>query len=706
MRRRRTPLLVLALSTLAPLGAAVAQTAESVAFGDLTALDVATQRAVAREALEQNARLAYDPTSVLVRFHPETSEARRAELRALVGLGTLVRYRTVDDLELIDVQLAVPLALDTLEPFVAYAEPNWVQRKTATPNDTYFSLQWGCHNTGQTIQGQAGIADADIDATEAWNLTTGSANFVVADIDTGCDWSHPDLAANIWSNPGEIAGNGLDDDGNGYVDDVRGWDFYSSDNNPQDSDGHGSHTAGTLGAVGNNGTGVCGVAWACKIVPLRFLGPQGGYTSDAVLAVEYCTQKAIKVSNNSWGGGGFSQALFDAINASKAVGHVFVAAAGNDGTNNDSLPHYPSNYSLDNVISVAATDNRDALANEGTWGSNYGATSVDLGAPGVDIASTYMSGGYVWMSGTSMATPHVTGVVTLLYAQNPGWTYSQIVDRILSTTRPLASLAGKCTTGGMLNAYDALNTGGGGGGDVTPPAAPTGLAATAGDGSVSLDWNDNGEADLAGYRVWRSTTSGGGYTAVSGLLAASAYVDPTVTNGVTYFYVVTAEDASTNVSGNSQQVSATPQAAGGSGGQVQTLFFGGFESGTFTGWATSGNVAVSTQADQGGTYGARISRTSWIEASISTAGYDTIELSYARRTSGLDNGENLYVEYWNGSSWVNVETTRSTSWAFPTWSLGGDADDNAAFKIRFRTNANRNNERADVDDVEVVGTTL
>ena len=513
------------LSTLA-LAAVVAS---PLSAQNVIDVEAAHQRST--RLLEANPQLSYDPTTLLVRFHPGQDTAARAQLSRLVGLGKLREFESIPRLELIQLTVDVQSAIEFLSPYVEYAEPNWVQRTNATANDTYFSLQWGIHNTGQTIQGVVGIADADIDGTEAWDITTGDPNFVIADIDTGCDWDHPDLAANIWSNPGEIAGNGTDDDGNGYVDDIRGWDFYSSDNNPDDSDGHGSHTAGTIGAVGNNGTGVAGVNWRCKIVPLRFLGPQGGFTSDAILAVQYCTTKGIKVSNNSWGGGGFSTSLYNAINASKSVGHVFVAAAGNDGTNNDSIPHYPSNYDLSNIISVAATDNRDNLANEGTWGSNFGAISVDIGAPGVNIASTYMNAGYVWMGGTSMATPHVTGVVALVYQQNPGFSYTQAIAQVLSTARPTAALAGKCTTGGMLNANDALA--GGGPPDTTPPAAPTGLIATAGDATVGLDWNNNGEPDLAGYRVYRSTTSGGGYGAISGLLASSVYTDNAVANGTT-----------------------------------------------------------------------------------------------------------------------------------------------------------------------------
>ena len=790
MRSPRAVLLCLAAGT----GLAMPASAQSPEL-------VAEAQRRSTELLEANPEMLYDPTTLLVRFRAHNTEAEREDLRRVVGQGVLRRYVTVEGLELIDLRIDVETAIEVLSPHVEYAEPNWVQRKAQTPNDQYFSLQWGCHNTGQTIQGSVGVADADIDAIEAWDVTTGDADFLIAIIDTGTDWDHPDLAANIWSNPGEVI-NGVDDDGNGYVDDVRGWDFYNNDNNPDDSDGHGSHTAGTVGAVGDNGIGVAGVNWACNLVPLRFLGPQGGYTSDAVLAVEYCTTNNITVSCNSWGGGGFSSSLNNAIAASKTIGHVFVAAAGNSGVNTDSNPHYPSSYGQDNIISVAATDNRDDLADEGTWASNYGANSVDIGAPGVDIASTWASAGYVWSSGTSMATPHVAGVAALVYAQNPGWSYGQVIQHIYDTGRPSSAMSGITTTGKVLNAFNAVD--GGSPPDTTPPANPTGLAASAGDGTVSLDWNNNGEADLAGYRVYRSTSSGGGYSDISGLIGGSAYNDNSVSNGTTYYYVVTAEDNSGNESGNSNEDSGTPTAApdttppnaptglsangsdglvsldwnnngeadlagyrvyrstssgggysdisgliGGSayndnsvsngttyyyvvtaednsgnesgssseasatpsgspGGQVETIFFGGFESGNFSaeGWTTSGNVQVSTKADQGGTYGARIKRSSWIEKAVSTAGYDTLELSYARRTRKMDSGEWLHVEYWNGSSWVTVEQTRSTTWSVPTWSLGADANDNGAFKLRFRTSCNRNNERADVDDVELIGTTL
>ena len=211
-----------------------------------------------------------------------------------------------------------------------------------------------------------------------------------------------------------------------------------------------------------------GVAWSCQIMPLRFLGPNGGSTSDAIAAVNYAVMMGVKVSNNSWGGGGFSTALYNAISNAGANNHVFVAAAGNSGLNTDNSPAYPASYNLPNIISVAATDNRDNIASF----SNFGVTTVDLGAPGVDIASTYTGSGYVWLSGTSMASPHVAGVVALLQTQNPTWSSSQVINRILTTTRPTASMKGRTATGGVLNAFAALSGNGGGGGAggrSTPP---------------------------------------------------------------------------------------------------------------------------------------------------------------------------------------------------------------------------------------------
>jgi serine protease len=338
--------------------------------------------------------------------------------------------------------------------FVAYVEPNYRLQLAAvgdpvTPDDPMYSSLWGLNNTGQS----GGTLDADIDAAEAWAITTGSSSTIVAVIDTGVDYTHPDLAANMWVNSGEIAGNGIDDDANGYIDDIYGYDFVNNDGDPFDDHSHGTHVAGTIAGVGDNGIGVTGVAWNARIMGLKFLSASGsGYISNAVRALDYAVANGAKISNNSWGGGGYSQSMADAITRAQAAGHVFVAAAGNNGTDNDVGPHYPSNYTHDNVISVAATDRYDAMASF----SNYGATTVDIAAPGVSTLSTTPNNSYAYYSGTSMATPHVSGVVALVMSQHPDWTYQQIVDQVLNTSDALSSLEGKMVTAGRLNAARAV----------------------------------------------------------------------------------------------------------------------------------------------------------------------------------------------------------------------------------------------------------
>ncbi|MFM6772099.1 MAG: S8 family serine peptidase, partial [Microcystis panniformis] len=290
---------------------------------------------------------------------------------------------------------------------------------------------------------------------------TGDPNLVIGVIDTGVDYNHPDLVGNIWTNSGEIANDGIDNDGNGYIDDIRGWDFAYNDNNPSDVHGHGTHVAGTIAAKGNNGVGVTGVAWNAKIMPLKFLNDQGsGYTSDAILAINYATDKGVKLTNNSWGGGGFSQGLYNAINAAGQAGALFIAAAGNSGQNADIYPMYPAAYDLANIISVAATNRKDQLVTfdntGGWWGSNYGLTSVDLGAPGSQIYSTTPNNTYSTYSGTSMASPHVAGAAALLWSQNPTWTAQQVKNTLMNTGDSLASLAGKTVSGKRLNVFNAL----------------------------------------------------------------------------------------------------------------------------------------------------------------------------------------------------------------------------------------------------------
>jgi subtilisin family serine protease len=473
----------------------------------------AHQRAkAALEAQRDGAPLVHAPGTLLVRFQSTLPESSRASIRSLVAGQLIDRLPIVDGLEHLEVAIPVDQAIKALQalPFVVYAEPDFVVHTSTTPNDQYFNLLWGMRNTGQTVNSDPGTAGADINAPGAWSgnysFPTGDSNFVIAVIDTGIQRTHPDLAANMWINAGEIPGNGIDDDGNGYIDDVYGWNFYDNNNNPDDSGGHGTHVAGTIGAVGNNSIGVVGVNWQCQLMALKFLGRRGGYTSDAIRALNYAVQKGVKISNNSWGGGSYSQALYDAIDQARGAGHLFVAAAGNDGRNSDSNPSYPASYNVDNIISVAATNNDDGLASF----SNYGATSVDIGAPGVNIASTYKGSGYVYMDGTSMASPHVAGVAALLWANNITMTYGHVRDRLYSTARPVPSLAGKSVTGGVVNAAAALsNTPFPGPPPVaTPPAAPSAVtAANLTGGSARITWSDNSNNE-DGFQLERQRRQG------------------------------------------------------------------------------------------------------------------------------------------------------------------------------------------------------
>ena len=415
----------------------------------------------------------YVPGELLIKYKPEVRSATAAYYQTQYEVTTMKSFNAigVDHVKLPQT-MTVEGALEVFQsdPNVEYAEPNYYQYATGTPNDALFGLLWGMHNTGQTVNGTAGIPDADIDAPEAWDITTGSSSVVVAVVDSGVSTLSVvnDLSGNIWSNPGEIPENGIDDDSNGYVDDVVGWDFVFDDNSPNDANGHGTHVAGTVAAVGNNSTGVTGVSWSTKIMALRFLDARGsGSTEDAISAILYANAKGAHVINNSWGGGGYNQSLKDAIDASSAV---VVCAAGNGGSDligddNDAVPFYPSSYTSSNLIAVAATDQNDNRASF----SNYGPTSVDVAAPGVNILSTLSTGGYGYLAGTSMAAPHVAGLAALIHtgsssasSGNRTLAATDIIQTIKDTVDPLSSLSGVIATGGRINAYTAVSSGGNG----------------------------------------------------------------------------------------------------------------------------------------------------------------------------------------------------------------------------------------------------
>jgi len=367
-----------------------------------------------------------------------------------------------------DLSVVDAVELYEASPNVDYAEPDYALHPTETPNDTDFSKMYDLKNTGQL----GGTVDSDIDASQAWNATKGNPNTVVAVIDNGVDIEHPDLTDNIWTNPDEIPGNNKDDDHNGYKDDTHGWDFYHDDSSvfdPGSDSFHGTHVAGTIAAEGNNGTGVTGVNWQAKVMPLKFIGPDRGYVSDAVEALQYAVAEGVEISNNSYGfydncGGCYAQALGDAIREANVAGHVFVTAAGNGGAdgvgdNNDRTPFYPANYEDSNIISVAASNQHDNL----TSFSNYGDTSVDLVAPGIDIYSTAPNGGYGYGYGTSMAAPHVAGVAALIKSRFPGLDDTEIKAKILQSVDRRANLRGQVVSSGRLNAARAIGL------DVPPP---------------------------------------------------------------------------------------------------------------------------------------------------------------------------------------------------------------------------------------------
>lgn len=382
---------------------------------------------------------------LIVKFKTEIGEISASDVLTNAGIQIQKRYNEIG-VYTCTTNRNVFEAIEecNAHPDIVYAEPNYVYKISVVPNDSRYSSLYGMRQ---------------IDAPQAWDIQTGSKSVIVGVIDTGVDTDHEDLKANIWRNPGETGdgkeNNKIDDDGNGFVDDYRGWDFINDDNNPFDDNDHGTHVSGSIGAVGNNGKGVVGVCWNVSIMPLKFLAGNGsGTTDDAVGAIIYGANMGAKVLSNSWGGGGKSQALEDAIKFAQQKGVLFVAAAGNDFSNNDKAPTYPANYNVSNIISVAANTSSDQLAGF----SNYGKKTVELSAPGNNIFSTVARSKYASLSGTSMATPHVSGAAALILSQYPNLSVDQLVIRLLGSVDRKSKYADKVSTGGRLNVFKALST--------------------------------------------------------------------------------------------------------------------------------------------------------------------------------------------------------------------------------------------------------
>ncbi|HMP01134.1 MAG TPA: S8 family peptidase, partial [Gemmatales bacterium] len=380
-------------------------------------------------------------------------------------------------------------------PLVTYVQPDFEIRVERLPNDPNFGSQYALRNTGQWM----GVPGADINAETAWDYTTGSGNIVVAVLDTGINYNHPDLAANMWINPGEAQGSA-------YASSVYGWNFVNNTANPMDDHGHGTHVAGIIGAVGDNGIGVSGVAWNVQLMALKVLNYAGsGFTSSAIQAINFAATRGAHIANASWGGAPYDPALANAINQARAHGMIFVAAAGNQSRNIDVNPFYPASYDFDNMVRVAATDNRDLFASFSNWGPN----TVQLAAPGWNILSTSRFGGYVTSSGTSMSAPMVAGALALVWDHNPTWNYQQVIAQVLGTVDPLPSLATRVSTGGRLNVGRALaeSPGGGPGGGGSngglpgnPPGGGTGGPVQSGSWITGVTSLTSGNS-INGFRV-------------------------------------------------------------------------------------------------------------------------------------------------------------------------------------------------------------
>lgn len=519
-------------------------------------------------------------TRVLARFKADVSPQQRADVLANQSAAVHRNYSQVADLVSLDlaptpsVNSIAPIPNKGIDPgkqllrriealkktgAFAYVEPDYVVHIDATPTDAAYAngTLWGLNNTGAN----GGVAGADIQAAQAWDITTGDPNVIVGVIDTGIRYTHQELVSQVWTNPDEIPGNGIDDDNDGYVDDVHGINSIIGSGDPMDDNDHGTHVSGTIGAQANGGGPHVGVAWNVRLMGLKFLDANGsGNTSDAIECVNFAVAEKARLGptvrmilSNSWGGGGFSQALLDAITAARNAGILFVAAAGNESNNNDTSPSYPANYEVDNLISVAAIDRSNQLASF----SNRGATTVHLGAPGVDIYSCVSSSdtAYDTFSGTSMATPHVSGVAALIWSAFPNASLAEVKQRLLVGTVPIPALNGMTVTGGRLDAYKSLTVGPDGtlelsvaadGGLRVIPGTTVTIRATVTDLTAVNDATVTGVLSTGGNVSFRNDGVAPDQTANDNIYTATM----TVPDGVSTFGLAVTADAPQKTSAN------------------------------------------------------------------------------------------------------------------------------------------------------------
>ena len=539
------------------------------------------------------------------------------------------------------------------------------------PDDPDFNKSWSLHNTGQT----GGKPDADIDAPEAWELQTKSNDSVIiAIIDSGVDYTHQDLADIIWTNPGEIPDNGIDDDLNGFIDDVHGWDFANNDNDPYDDDysGHGTHSAGTIGAMANDGIGIAGVNWNVKIMPLKFFDGNGfGETPNAIHAIHYATRMGAHIISNSWGEMEYNQELKDAISAANDSGILFIAAAGDYRMDTDITPYYPAGYDVPNVVSVAATDHNDSLS----FLSDYGALSVDLGAPGVEIYSTIPNNSYGKNSGSSMAVPHVAGVAGLIKAKYPELSVVELKAKLLAAVDPIPALEEKPVTGGRLNAYNALED------DAESPFSVTDLIVSNKTFySVTLSWTATGDDANAGiaklYDVryspspitdlnWDSAIKAIGEPKPQISGSSETYTVTGLLNSTTYYFALKVIDNVGNPSGLSEvsETTKTPvivfqdNMENGIGDWTHSGAGDNWQLGSPTsgpGYANSGLNAWATNLS--GNYGIDFMNASLVSPLIDLSGIRFAQLTFQHFYNTQTDYDGAIVEISSdgGSSWTQI----------------------------------------------------
>lgn len=512
-----------------------------------TTKEVSSTRITVQSVLSGMESGSYKEGELLVKFKSGVVSASSVRMHQSLGATSLRTYSLVPNLEHVKLPtgLSVREAVITYmaDPNVEYAEPNYIRRSATTiSNDLYLGQQWALRNTGSFAGGTSG---ADMKAADAWDISK-TTDTIIAVVDTGIDYNHVDLVGNVYASPTESL-NSIDDDGNGKIDDWRGWNFVSNTNDPMDDNGHGTHVSGIIGATGNNGIGVSGVLWRVKILPLKILDSRGeGTVANSIAAFQYAVSRGARVINASYSGSEYSAAEYAAIAAANTSGALVIAAAsngGNDGLgdNNDHTPEYPASYSLSNIISVTATDQNDRRA---TF-SNFGPASVHVAAPGVYILSTIPQGtsfglctgspypGYDFCAGTSMATPHVSAMAGLLYSYYTNFSHVQIRATILRYVDVLPTLQGWILTGGRVNAYRAISS----------LLSPSALMATAtSPHSVSLTWTDNATGE-DGYRIERST-AGGPFVQIGpggpNSTATASFTDSGLDPSTTYVYRVRA----------------------------------------------------------------------------------------------------------------------------------------------------------------------